>query len=96
MSIRYALFQNHLTSDPNDYAAQVRTTESVGLNELVARMIEHGSTANEATIQERLEKWCEEECKFAPLEWILERMSPADREEWKQKYRFGGITRKSL
>lgn len=44
MPIHYALFENHLTSDPDDYAAQVQITDSADLDAIVRRITEHGST----------------------------------------------------
>jgi len=40
MSISYALFENHLTSDPNDYSARVQSSGSVDLNAIADRMID--------------------------------------------------------
>ena len=62
MPINYALFENNLTSDPNDYAAQVQITSSVDLEDLIRRMINQGSTVTEADIRAVLEdaiKACE-------------------------------------
>lgn len=68
-------------------------------NMIVSRMIDGGevtedASANEGVVNERLEHWKEHESKFAPLDWILERMTPEERESWKQQYRFGGICRR--
>ena len=43
MPIHYALHENNLTSDPNDYGAQVQFTASVDLGGLVKQMIYQGS-----------------------------------------------------
>ncbi|VFM97348.1 MAG: protein of unknown function (DUF4469) with IG-like fold [Candidatus Kentron sp. G] len=51
MPIHYALFENHLTSDPDDYAAQVQITDSADLDAIVRRITEHGSTSTEASIR---------------------------------------------
>lgn len=62
MPINYALFENNLTSDPNDYAAQVQTTASADLDAIVKRIIQQGSTSTEADIAAVLEdaiKACE-------------------------------------
>jgi len=62
MPINYALFENNLTSDPNDYAAQVQTTASADLDAIVRRIIDQGSTSTEADIAAVLEdaiKACE-------------------------------------
>lgn len=55
MSIHYALFENHLTSDPDDYAAQVRITGSADLEALAERMIDQGSTVTKPDILAVLE-----------------------------------------
>jgi hypothetical protein len=44
MTIKYALFQNRLTADPNDYAARVQQTGSINLDGLAQRIIDQGST----------------------------------------------------
>nr|VFJ57972.1 MAG: protein of unknown function (DUF4469) with IG-like fold [Candidatus Kentron sp. DK] len=51
MPINYALFENHLTSDPNDYAAQVQFTGSTDLDTIVRRITEQGSTWSESDIK---------------------------------------------
>jgi hypothetical protein len=48
MAISYALFENHLTSDPDDYAAQVKIAGSAGLEVIAQRMIDQGSTVTKA------------------------------------------------
>ena len=55
MSINYALFENHLTSDPDDYAAQVKITGSADLEALAERMIDQGSTVTKPDILAVLE-----------------------------------------
>ncbi len=55
MSIHYALFENHLTSDPDDYAAQVKITGSADLEALAERMIDQGSTVTKPDILAVLE-----------------------------------------
>jgi len=55
MSIKYALFENHLTTDPNDYAAQVQITDSVELDALAQRVIDQGSTVTKADVLAVLE-----------------------------------------
>jgi len=55
MAINYALFENHLTSDPDDYAAQVRITGSADLEVLANRMIDQGSTVTKPDILAVLE-----------------------------------------
>jgi len=51
MSIHYALFENSLTSDPNDYSAKVYITDSANLDTIVGRITEHSSTLTEANIK---------------------------------------------
>ncbi len=55
MTINYALFENHLTSDPEDYAAQVRITGSAGLEVVAQRMVDQGSTVTKPDILAVLE-----------------------------------------
>ena len=55
MPINYALFENNLTTDPADYAAQVKITGSVDLEAIAARMIEQGSTVTKPDILAVLE-----------------------------------------
>ena len=50
MAINYCLLENNLTSDPNDYAAQVKITSSADLEQIADRMIEQGSTVTKADI----------------------------------------------
>ena len=62
MPINYALFENHLTSDPDDYAAQVKTSGTADLDDIAQRMIDQGSTTTKADILAVLEdtiKACE-------------------------------------
>jgi len=51
MPIQYALFENRLTAEPNNYAAQVRITDSVDLETIVHRITAQGSNISEATIR---------------------------------------------
>ena len=55
MAINYCLLENNLTSDPNDYAAQVKITSSADLEQIADRMIEQGSTVTKADILAVLE-----------------------------------------
>ena len=55
MAIEYALFENHLTSDPNDYAAQVKSGGTADLELIAERMIDQGSTTTKADILAVLE-----------------------------------------
>ena len=50
MAIHYALFENNVTSDPDDYAAVVQAIDSADLEALMRRMIERGSTTTRADI----------------------------------------------
>jgi len=62
MTINYALFENHLTSDPDDYAAKVQTNGTADLEAVAQRMIDQGSTTTKADILAVLEdtiKACE-------------------------------------
>ena len=55
MAISYALFENHLTSDPDDYAARVQTNGTADLEQIAQRMIDQGSTTTKADILAVLE-----------------------------------------
>jgi len=55
MTISYSLFENNLTSDPGDYAAQIKVTDSVDLEAIADRMIDQGSTVTKADILAVLE-----------------------------------------
>nr|VFK23760.1 MAG: protein of unknown function (DUF4469) with IG-like fold [Candidatus Kentron sp. MB]VFK26661.1 MAG: protein of unknown function (DUF4469) with IG-like fold [Candidatus Kentron sp. MB]VFK74588.1 MAG: protein of unknown function (DUF4469) with IG-like fold [Candidatus Kentron sp. MB] len=44
MAIEYALLENNLTPNPNDYAAHVQITGSADLNTIVHRITDQGST----------------------------------------------------
>ncbi len=48
--ISYALHENHLTPAPNDYRAQVQFAGTVEMEDVIARMIERGSTTTEADV----------------------------------------------
>jgi len=50
MPIHYALFENNVTSDPDDYAAVVQAIDSADLDALIRRMLERGSTTTRADI----------------------------------------------
>ena len=50
MPIHYALFENNVTSDPEDYAAVVQAIDSADLDALIRRMLERGSTTTRADI----------------------------------------------
>ena len=55
MPIHYALFENNVSSDPNDYAAIVKPIDSVELDRVADRIIERGSTTTQADILAVLE-----------------------------------------
>ena len=55
MAIEYALFENHLTSDPDDYAATVKSGGTADLEQIADRMIDQGSTTTKADILAVLE-----------------------------------------
>ena len=57
MSINYALFENHLTSDPDDYRALVQSNGTAKLEDVIDRMIEQGSTVVKADILSVLEDY---------------------------------------
>lgn len=50
MPIKYALFENNVTSDPNDYMATVQITSSASGPDLVRDIIDQGSTVREPDI----------------------------------------------
>ncbi len=54
MSIKYALYENHLSAEPNKYSAKVRFTGSIGFETLARRIIDQGSTVTMPRIVENL------------------------------------------
>ncbi len=50
MPIQYALFENHVTSDPNDYRAIVQNSGSWNLDTVVKKIVLRGTTVNEADV----------------------------------------------
>lgn len=48
MALRYALTENLLTADPNDYMAVTTDNPTAGINDIVDRMISRGSTVTKA------------------------------------------------
>jgi len=50
MSINYALYENHLTTDPADFAALVEITASADSEAVADRMIQQGSTVTKPDI----------------------------------------------
>ncbi len=57
MPINYVLFENNLTSDPDDYMALVQPTGTADLEAVIARMIQRGSTVVKADILSVLEDY---------------------------------------
>ena len=53
MTINYALFENHLTSDLDDYAARIQTNGTADLELIAQRMIDQGSTTTKVDILAR-------------------------------------------
>ncbi len=51
MPIKYALFENNLTSDPTDYNAVVQITSGIDTEAIIRRVLEQGSTVTEADLQ---------------------------------------------
>ena len=50
MPIQYALFENHVSADPDDYAATVQTSGSADGDALVQDIIDQGSTVGRPDI----------------------------------------------
>jgi len=57
MTISYVLFENHLTSDPDDYMARVQPSAISEQKQVVERMIQAGSTVTRADIYSVLEDY---------------------------------------
>jgi len=57
MTINYALFENNLTSDPDDYMALVQPTGTAGQDAIIDRMMQRGSTVTKADIFSVLEDY---------------------------------------
>jgi hypothetical protein len=57
MSIRYALFENPLSSDPKDHTAKVKPAGTATLDDVIARMIDQGSTVVKSDILSVLESY---------------------------------------
>jgi len=49
--IDIALFENHLTPDPDDYNAVVQLTRTADVEELIERVLQRGSTLNEGVLR---------------------------------------------
>ena len=50
MPISYALFENNLTADPDDYAAVVQIAGSWGLDTIATKIVARGSTVGKADV----------------------------------------------
>jgi HU-like DNA-binding protein/uncharacterized protein with Ig-like fold DUF4469 len=57
MALKFALFENHLTSAPGDYMAVTTDNVSVGREEIIERMIRSGSTVTKAEALSVLEEY---------------------------------------
>lgn len=57
MTINYVLFENTLTDDPSDYRAVVRPKSTAELEDVIERMVQHGSTVGKADILSVLEDY---------------------------------------
>ena len=56
MPIYYALYENHLTVDPNDYRAVIQNQKSKGQDDIIELMISRGSTLTKAEVLSTLEE----------------------------------------
>lgn len=52
MAIRYALYENNLTDDPNDFTAVIQSAGTAETEQLVQDIIDFGTTLNEPEIRE--------------------------------------------
>ena len=57
MAVKYALFENHLTSDPDDYMAIVQSQRTRDINDIIDIMIGRGSTVTKAEALSVLEEF---------------------------------------
>ena len=57
MPINYVLLENNLTSDPSDYMAAVQATRTAETDDIIARIIQQGSTVVKADILSVLEDY---------------------------------------
>jgi len=57
MALKFALFENHLTSDPNDYMAVVQDLQSKTQEDVINLMIGRGSTVTKAETLSVLEEY---------------------------------------
>lgn len=57
MSIQYALYPNHLTTDPKDHMAMVQNQDSHSIEEIIDIMISRGSTVTKADALSVIEEY---------------------------------------
>ncbi|KKK90036.1 hypothetical protein LCGC14_2727100, partial [marine sediment metagenome] len=50
-AIKYALFENNLTSDPDDFNAVVQITTGIDTDAIIKRVLDQGSTVTEADLR---------------------------------------------
>ncbi|WP_299584656.1 DNA-binding domain-containing protein [uncultured Sunxiuqinia sp.] len=67
MALNYALFENHLTSDPDDYMAVTTNGTSLNQDDLVKLMLVRGSTLTETDILAVLKMEREVVCEQAAM-----------------------------
>lgn len=72
---------------------QYRTILSDARNRISMKASVDGETIGEDEVGKRLDEWAERHCRFAPMQWLLKRMSPAEAKECNDRYRFAGIER---
>lgn len=57
MSLKYALFENNLTPDPNDYMAVVQPESSKTQEQVIDLMVSRGSTVTKAEALSVMEEY---------------------------------------
>ena len=62
--LKYALRENLLTPEPNDYMAQVTDSQSYNLEKIIDKMIERGSTLTKADITATMQIYSETICSL--------------------------------
>ena len=62
--LKYALRENLLTPEPNDYMAQVTDSQSYDLQKVIDKMIERGSTLTKADITATMQIYTETICSL--------------------------------
>ena len=62
--LKYALRENLLTPEPNDYMAQVTDSQSYDMEKVIDKMIERGSTLTKADITAALQIYTETICSL--------------------------------